>query len=141
MRPRFFALFAIKGLLVSCGGAGDGEEGAATARPEQPDEVVYEDMGYQRGVLLWEGHPYTGLARGLHSDGSVRAEIPLKAGLRHGLVREYYENGSLSMRAEYVEGQRHGERRYFDPDGNLTKVQQWRDDEVVETLEGDELPD
>ena len=127
--------------LTACGG--NGEEGgeAAAPRPEQPAEVVYEEMGYQRGLLTWEGEPYTGLARGRHSDGSLRAEIPLRDGLRHGMVREYYDNGQLSMQAEYVDGQRHGERRYFDQEGKLTKVQQWRDDKVVESLEGDELPD
>ena len=134
--------------LPACGGdeavgdAGevDADSDEVVVIPEQPAEVAHEDMGYRRGVLTWEGHPYTGVARGTHGDGSLRTEIPLNQGLRHGTVREYYPGGGLSMRAEFVDGQRHGERRYFDEEGNLIKLQQWQDDAVVESLEGDDIP-
>lgn len=127
-------------LLTACGGEEAVEPEPEVNRPEQPAEVARDEMGYRRGIMTWEDEPYTGLARGFHSDGGLQAEIPLKDGLRHGEVREYYPNGQMSMRAEFVEGRRHGERRYFDEEGNLTKLQQWRDDEVVESLEGDDLP-
>lgn len=136
--------------LAACGGdqaaEGEGDAGAETEEapggdiPGQPAEVAHEEMGYQRGLLTWEGHPYSGLARGTHGDGSLRTEIPLVNGLRHGTVREYYAGGGLSMRADFVDGQRHGERRYFDEQGNLIKLQQWVDDAVVESLEGDDIP-
>lgn len=65
-----------------------------------------------------------------YSDGSVRAEIPLKNGKKHGVAKEYYQSGKIFREINYVDGLKQGlAKRYFEND-QLAQETAYKDDKI-----------
>ncbi len=52
------------------------------------------------------------------NDGSIRFQVDLKDGLKHGRYEAFYANGKKKMTGRYKEDKQAGTWRYFDADGN-----------------------
>ncbi|HYF36956.1 MAG TPA: hypothetical protein VD994_16785 [Prosthecobacter sp.] len=96
-------------------------------------EVPYAKLQWKNDIYLWEGKPFTGVAKDQHPDGKPKGEYPFKEGKLHGVVREWWDNGQLSTETNFDDGQRHGLNRYWSKAGNLMKEQLYdRDKSVTE---------
>lgn len=54
-----------------------------------------------------------------YSNGSIRFEVDLKDGLKHGSYMEYHPNGERKITGRFREDRQVGVWRYFDPEGKL----------------------
>jgi len=52
-------------------------------------------------------------------------------GLKHGLWKDFYENGLLKWEGNYSYGKRDGYFKEYDLAGNLTKIEKYRNDELI----------
>lgn len=51
-------------------------------------------------------------------DGSIKVEVPIKDGLKHGTYREYYINGNFKLKGRYKKDQQTGIWKAYDEEGN-----------------------
>ncbi len=67
-------------------------------------------------------------------DGNINIEGNVDAyyNLYEGEVKEYYPNGKIKLIANYSEGYLHGESTYYDQEGNVTKVEVYEYEVLVE---------
>lgn len=61
-----------------------------------------------------------------YADGSVKLEVDLEDGNRHGLLSEYYDNDSLKSRATWKHGVVDGKVEHFYPNGQLKELTYWK---------------
>jgi antitoxin component YwqK of YwqJK toxin-antitoxin module len=65
-----------------------------------------------------------------YSDGTVRAEIPMKDGKKNGLAVEYYQGGKVYREVEYIDGKKEGiAKRYFE-NGQLAQETFYKNDKM-----------
>lgn len=57
-----------------------------------------------------------------YKDGTVKLEVKLKDGQKHGTLKLYHENGELSIKGEYTNDQPTGKWKYYDENGELIKT-------------------
>ena len=74
-----------------------------------------------RGVLIYDGCFYQGLAEGIHrefyADGMSYTEKSYKRGLLSGRSKEWSSNGNIQSKEWYVEGSLHGKQYYWTEKG------------------------
>lgn len=56
-----------------------------------------------------------------HSNGTVRFEVELKDGLKHGRYTEFYSNGNEKITGRFKRGEQVGTWRYYDDAGELVR--------------------
>ena len=61
-----------------------------------------------------------------HEDGTLKVEVGLKNGLKHGAYREYYPSGDLKIKGRYKNDQKDGTWRYYDEEGELLEKKKFR---------------
>lgn len=96
---RFFIVTAVVVFALSCG-----RDSGKTGEAGVTDSVV------------------TGVKKILFADGTVRAEIPMKDGRRHGLAKEYHRNGKVFQELNYNNGIKEGEARQYYEGGPLAQI-------------------
>lgn len=52
-------------------------------------------------------------------DGTLKLEVELKNGLKHGTIKEYYADGKLKMKGQYDEDVPIGKWKYYNQEGKL----------------------
>lgn len=72
-----------------------------------------------QNVVNAAGQIIDGVSTNYYGDGSIRSEVPVKDGKRHGEAREYYENGKLAATIEYAYDQKNGTSKWYYQDGIL----------------------
>ncbi len=70
-------------------------------------------------VVNAAGQLIDGVSMNYYDDGSIRSEVPVKDGKRHGEAREYYENGKLAASIVYENDQKNGTSKWYYQDGIL----------------------
>ena len=88
-----------------------------------PEPVSYDDIGYKKGIYIFEEAPFTGIAFTTFPEGGRHQEFGFKDGLHHGVTREWDESGTLIVETHFEAGKRHGKNTYWHPDGSLAKEQ------------------
>lgn len=58
-------------------------------------------------------------------DGTLKLEVELKNGLKHGNIKEYHSNGELRLKGEYDEDVPKGKWKYYNEEGDLIKVDKY----------------
>jgi len=105
----------------------------AACKPSDPPlpVVSYDDIGYKKGIYLYEETPFTGVATTIFPGGSRHQEFCFKNGLHHGVTREWDESGTLIVETNFSAGKRHGKNTYWHPDGSLAKEQIYDQDKSI----------
>jgi antitoxin component YwqK of YwqJK toxin-antitoxin module len=62
------------------------------------------ELDLDEDIRLYEGKPFTGIARAYHPDKSIRKELPFLNGFREGLCKEWHSNGCLHREWVAVRG-------------------------------------
>lgn len=98
-------------------------------------EVDAGDPRLQRAGASWllSGRPFDGLIRSRTAEG-LRAEQPVRNGLREGLTRSWYPDGSLAEQRAYAGGRKNGAQSQWWPGGMPRLQAQMRDDRPVGQL-------
>ncbi|MBX2954671.1 MAG: toxin-antitoxin system YwqK family antitoxin [Cyclobacteriaceae bacterium] len=65
------------------------------------------------------GGKTNGVVKANYPDGSLRAEIIYKDGIKHGQAKEYYKTGKLFQAIDYVNGVKHGWAKRYWENGQL----------------------
>jgi antitoxin component YwqK of YwqJK toxin-antitoxin module len=65
-----------------------------------------------------------------YSDGGVRAEIPMKNGIKNGLAVEYYQSGKVYREIEYVDGKKEGIAKRYYENGKLAQETMYKNDKI-----------
>ncbi len=91
--------------------------------PEQNDTIkikksYYSDGSIKSEVPIVEGKRH-GIAKNFYSDGTVSHKVVYENGLRHGASKWYYETGELYRETPYVKGKMEGIRKKYYRNGNL----------------------
>jgi len=60
-----------------------------------------------------------------YDDGTLKLEVELKDGLKHGTLKVYHPNGELKLRGKYDKDMPVGKWKYYDEKGDLTKVDRY----------------
>ena len=105
---------------------------AACSPSESPLPVVdYDDVGFKKGLYVFEDIPFTGVATTAFPDGSRHQEFGFRDGVHDGVTREWNEAGTLIVETHFEAGKRHGKNTYWHPDGSLAKEQLYEHGESV----------
>lgn len=72
-----------------------------------------------QNVVNAAGQIIDGISINYYDDGSIRSEVPVKDGKRHGEAREYYENGQLAASIAYENDLKNGTSKWYYQDGIL----------------------
>ncbi len=75
------------------------------------------DLQRVRGVMLYQGSPYTGEIKESYPDGSPKSRSQWANGQRHGISYAWHANGQLSERRPYNENRKHGQHLGWYSDG------------------------
>jgi hypothetical protein len=123
------------------------DEGPANSTPpgsvineKIPEEYLYKDLGYDKGLFTREDKPFTGTAVQHHANGKLKSRYQLVDGMLDGIIEEWWDNGQRSTYKQYKENMRHGITTYWDENGVPTKQVLYKDDEEVEEKVGDQIP-
>lgn len=73
------------------------------------------------GTYLYEGQPFTGVARERSKDGGLISEIEYADGMQNGLARYWYQSGQLQGEEHFRNNGRTGLSREWYPDGKLKR--------------------
>lgn len=66
------------------------------------------------------------------NDPEMKMETVTK---KHGPYFYYYESGKLKISGNYKDDKKHGEWKYYDEEGNITKVETYKNGELIDTEE------
>lgn len=58
-------------------------------------------------------------------DGSLKLEVDIKNGLKHGTIKEYHPNGKLKLKGQYEDDEPVGKWKYYDEDGEHLKTDRY----------------
>lgn len=105
-------------MVSGCGRDGSPKEPEAAAPAvavATPSQVENRD-----GVLRLKGsaEPFSGLLREWYTNGTLKAEAPVRQGRLHGATRGFHPNGAPQVEETFVEGVSHGLRLRFFEDGS-----------------------
>jgi antitoxin component YwqK of YwqJK toxin-antitoxin module len=79
----------------------------------QNEYTMSVDAFFKDGIVN-ESKPITGLVKGYHENGEVKAEIFYKDGKKEGVAKYYYENGNVLFEVPYKNDKEEGVvKRYY----------------------------
>ena len=73
-------------------------------------------------VLLYDGHPFTGILTKTFPNGGIRAEITYQSGIMDGSSREWHPSGRMSSEWTMVKNCRDGIRLEWHENGEIKIV-------------------
>jgi antitoxin component YwqK of YwqJK toxin-antitoxin module len=76
-------------------------------------------------LVLYQGHPFTGVAYDLFASGDLYHETNYQDGLPHGYWRDWYPTGQMKFESECQEGVRHGRTTRWYPNGAMQFIAQY----------------
>ena len=67
-------------------------------------------------------------------DGTIAETALYVDGVMSGRAAAYYPSGTLRCETDFLQGNRHGLEQTYLPDGRLYKVQEWKNDQLINEL-------
>lgn len=93
----------------------------------------YKDGSLRAEIPVKDGKKH-GLAVEYYRDGKKFQEIEYKEGLKDGLAKKYYQTGQLAQETNYKEGKNHGLQRKYRENGKLQSETMFYEDEPCKGL-------
>lgn len=90
----------------------------ATIDIEMPLDIILDDLDSKKYT---ENYP----------DGTLKVEVEIKNGVRHGTYKEYFPSGELKVKGEYKQDKQDGNWRYYDENGKVSKKRKFRNGEEI----------
>jgi len=82
------------------------------------DDLLYR---VEDGAYLYDGERFTGIARGVTSEGVLASEIAYTNGVQEGLARHWYPSGERLSEVTYLNNSVHGSSREWHKNGRLKR--------------------
>lgn len=94
------------------------EEETVKEEEEESDEIYLEDLDVKK-------HKET------YADGSLKLEVDIRNGVKHGNYTEYYPDGKTKIKGKYRNDQKHGTFKYYDEEGKLKEKREYEEGEIA----------
>jgi hypothetical protein len=123
---KFFILFLPAIIFLSC----ESPQKKASKEKHSGNVVVsnYSDGSIRAEIPMKNGKK-DGLAKEFYQSGKLFREIQYQEGVKEGLAKRYYENGQLAQETPYKNDKIHGVQRKFREDGKPASIAEYIDDE------------
>ncbi|HEY8402011.1 MAG TPA: DUF3352 domain-containing protein [Cytophagaceae bacterium] len=96
------------------------EENTSKAVVIEPDDEIYLD---DLDVKFHKEY---------YDDGSVKLDVDIKNGVKHGNYTEYYPNGKVRIKGKYRNDKKDGTFRFYDEKGKLIEKREYSEGELVD---------
>jgi len=103
----------------------------ATESDNTVDRVYYRDGSLRTQVPLKDGKRH-GVGCSMFKSGGVSFVLPYAYGEIDGTVQSYTEGGNLLSETRYERGKKHGAERFYNVDGSLLGTNWWLRDSLVQ---------
>lgn len=86
---------------------------------EESDEIYLDDLDVKKHKENYD-------------DGTLKLEVDIKNGVKHGNYTEYYPNGNTKVKGKYRNDMKDGTFKYYDEQGKFTEKKEYANGELVE---------